>query len=168
VKSREYTIRPAIATDADEILRVHHDSVRLLCAADYSPEQIAAWIGQADEPDWLERRIARPRYHVIVAELYGSIAGFAERGDHEIFAVYVHPFHTRRGVASMMMAELERTALLEGIWGLQVDASVTAEPFYRSVGFEVISRGTHTFRDGTVIESVKLFKRLKPLQRVGL
>jgi putative acetyltransferase len=160
VKSREYTLRPAIATDADAILRVHHDSVRMLCSADYSQEQIAAWIGQADDAAWLGRALLLPGYQIVVAELYGSVAGFAERQGDEIFAVYVHPFQIRRGVASMMLAELEFGALVAGIRFLKVDASVTAERFYRAAGFQLIKRGTHTFRDGTQIASLQMFKNL--------
>ena len=161
MRSREYTVRPATAADADMILRVHHDSVRILCAADYSPQQIAAWIGQEDDPDWLAKRIAMPRSLIVVAELYGSVAGFAERWEDQVGAVYVHPFHTRRGVGSLMLRQLEQSALSEGFVMLYVDASVTAELFYRAGGFDVVSRGTHAFRDGTTIASVKMCKRLK-------
>src|SRR5215212_2305277 len=94
MKSREYTLRPATAADADAIVRVHHDAVRILCANDYTPEQIAAWCGQEDDSDWLDRRMGRAHYAIVVAELYGAIAGFAERSEDEIGAVYVHPFHT--------------------------------------------------------------------------
>jgi GNAT superfamily N-acetyltransferase len=161
VRSREYTVRPATAADADAILRVHHDSVRILCSADYAPEQIAAWIGQEDDPDWLAKRIAMPGSQIVVAELYGSVAGFAERWEDQVGAVYVHPFQTRRGVGSMMLTELERSALSEGFVMLYVDASVTAEPFYLAEGFDIVSRGTHRFRDGTTIASVQMCKRLK-------
>src|SRR4051812_18999769 len=109
-RNREYSVRRATAADADVILRVHHDSVRILCSADYSPEQIAAWIAQADNPHWLQTRIAMPHYDVFVAELYGAVVGFAERYEAEVCAVYVHPFHTRRGLAMKMLTELECAA----------------------------------------------------------
>ena len=161
MRSREYTVRPATAADADAILRVHHDSVRILCAADYTPQQIAAWIGQEDDPVWLVKRIAMPRSLIVVAELYGGVAGFAERWEDEVGAVYVHPLHTRRGVGSLMLTQLEQSALSEGFAILYVDASVTAEPFYLAEGFDIVSRGAHRFRDGTTIASVKMCKRLK-------
>lgn len=166
VKSSEYTLRPANAADADAIIRVHHDSVRLLCAQDYSPEQIAAWCALEDDADWLAKRIATPGCAIVVAELYGTVAGFAERWKAEIGAVYVHPFHTRRGVASMMLAELERSAAAAGYRVLTVDASITAEPFYAAAGFCVLSRGTHTFRNGTEIASVKMTKSILTPQRL--
>jgi hypothetical protein len=42
---KEIKIRPATLEDAVAIYHVHLTSVRVLCARDYKPKEIEAWIG---------------------------------------------------------------------------------------------------------------------------
>ncbi|MBF2004206.1 MAG: hypothetical protein IGS49_01680 [Chlorogloeopsis fritschii C42_A2020_084] len=42
---KEIKIRPATLEDAAAICHVHLTSVRVLCARDYTPKEIEAWIG---------------------------------------------------------------------------------------------------------------------------
>jgi len=145
-----YHLRPATPADAAAILQLHAESVHLLCAADYTPEQIHAWVGLIPKPDWLQTKFIIG-VRVIVAESDQGLLGFAERWNEEIFAVYVHPLHIRRGIGSALLDELERTALEQGMTNLRLDASMNAEAFYNARGYASIEAGTHAFADGTVI-----------------
>jgi putative acetyltransferase len=162
VTPRSYHIRHATPADAPAIIQVHSDSVRLLCTVDYTTQQIAAWERQMARAHWLRGKVPQPRYAVLVAEEPdGSIIGFAERWRNEIYAVYVHPFYTRRGIGRALLGELERSAREDGIEALQVAGSLTAEPFYLACGYEIDSRGTFTFQDGTSIACVRMSKCLQ-------
>ena len=164
-----FHIRPATAADADAIIQVHAESVRILCAADYPPWQIDAWMTQVKNVvgNWLETKLSLPGLMMLVAESNFSVVGFGERWLKEIYAVYVHPLYTRRGIGSALVAELERSARDDGLAILELDASLTAEPFYRACGYEIVSRGSHSFIDGTAIASVRMAKRLQSPARAG-
>ena len=58
------------------------------------------------------------------------------------------------------MREMEAIALEHGPAFLQADSSVTAEPFYRALGYEVRERGEHILQSGQRMASVKMERRL--------
>lgn len=160
MKAREYTIRPANAADAEAILHVHTESLMVLCAADYTPEQLAGWSKLPVDGQWLPRKFAAGDV-VLVVEAADGLAGFGERAGGEIRAVYVHPLHARRGIGSMLLRELERSAVAAGIEQLRLDSSVTAEGFYRRRGYVADSRAIHDCGNGTRLECVRMSKRLQ-------
>lgn len=45
-QSQNISVRKAQLKDAEQICHVHIASVKLLCANDYSPKQIEAWVGK--------------------------------------------------------------------------------------------------------------------------
>src|SRR5439155_22185648 len=126
------TIRPANAADAQAILHVHTDAIHLLCAADYSPEQLAGWSQWPGYENWLQRKLFDGDTVLVAEGASGDVVGFAERAGEEVRAVYVHPLHARRGVGSMLLRHLEQSAVAEHLNHLWLDSSLTAEAFYRS------------------------------------
>jgi putative acetyltransferase len=154
-------LRPANAADAQAILHVHTESLTVLCAGDYTPEQIAGWAALPVDERWLPRKFAAGDVVLVAEDAAGTVIGFGERAGEEIRAIYVHPLHARRGVGRMLLRELERSAVAVGIQKLRLDSSVTAEGFYKRCGFAVDSRCMHDCGNGTRLECVRM---LKPLQ----
>src|SRR5215212_8797941 len=103
----DYALRPANAADAESILRVHTESLMVLCAGDYTPEQLAGWAKLPVDAQWLPRKFAAGDVVLVAEDSDGIVVGFGERTGGEIRAVYVHPLHVRRGIASKLLAELE-------------------------------------------------------------
>lgn len=79
----------------------------------------------------------------------------------ELRACYVAPQAARRGVGSALVHELERIARDNGLANVQMDSSVTAEPFYLAHGYNVRGRGEHTLSSGQRMACVKMEKALK-------
>jgi GNAT superfamily N-acetyltransferase len=85
--------------------------------------------------------------------------------------VYVDPLSARRGVGSMLVRELERSAIAAGIESLRLDSSVTAEGFYQRHGFGGFGGGSgggggreiHDCGNGTRLECVRMTKSLRLL-----
>ncbi len=79
--------------------------------------------------------------HVIVAELDGTIVGFAtvlagkDGGEAELEDLFVAPERWRTGVGSALLAEAERRARDGGARVLHVVAGERARPFYETSGF---------------------------------
>lgn len=77
-----------------------------------------------------------------VAHAGGALAGYAERRDHHIHLLFVHPDHQRRGVGRALLA-----ALMEGVNGpVTVHAAPAAVAAYGRWGF--VATGARRVRDG--------------------
>jgi len=106
-------------------------------ARDYSPEQIRAWAPRVYPDAFCQRRFRRN--WVLGAEDQGKVIGFVELGrTGEIDCFYVHHVHQHRGIGAALMARVEREARSRGSTRLFADVSVTAEPFFRRMGFRSV------------------------------
>jgi GNAT superfamily N-acetyltransferase len=106
----------------------------------FTPDDAATW--------WqsIERDVVAGRIIVIAARLDRRIVGTAQlrlaqypNGRHraEVAKVLVHRSARRQGVASALMAEIERVALAEGRWLLVLDTTTgsDAEGLYTKLGW---------------------------------
>jgi putative acetyltransferase len=151
-------IRRARDEDALKIRNVHVASIRTLCARDYTPEQIAAWIANIRLAGY--RQAMREGEVMFVAERGPRIAGFSGILADEVRAVYVHPRFIRRGVGSLLLRAAEDEARARRVEALRLNASLTAVPFYRSQGYEERRAGWHPLPSGVLLPCVRMTKRL--------
>jgi putative acetyltransferase len=154
-------IRKFAGSDAEAWLVLHHAAVHVIAARDYSRAVIDAWAPPISAR-MIEDLQAGPPGTRIVAELDGAMAGIGELAprNSELRACYVSPGFARRGVGRALMAELEALARNAGIAALSVDSSVTAEPFYLHLGYEVTGRGSHVLHTGEPMACVFMRKSL--------
>ncbi|MDO8108170.1 GNAT family N-acetyltransferase [Isoptericola sp. b441] len=141
----EAVIRPATVDDADAIARVHLTSWREAYADVVDPATLDALDEAARTQTWRET-IETRRGSVLVADLEGEIVGFAhvgasrdedaERGTHEIYAIFLEPSAWGHGVARELMRSL-LADLPEAdpvtLWALADNER--ARHFYRRHGF---------------------------------
>ena len=144
-------VRKARVDEAAKLVNIHNRSVRQLCSADYDKEQIEAWAGRRTVEDY-ELRIKRvPSF---VAESDGVVAGYATYSPKtsELLSVFIDPDYTRQGIASLLVEELLKDARSQGLTSLWLDSSLTAVPFYESVGFVGSEELTHDFSGVLILE----------------
>jgi putative acetyltransferase len=128
-------IRRYDAADLDAVIGVFLRSVREVASRDYDAGQIAAW-AQADRDVWSRRRLERPTW---VALLDDVIAGFMDlEGNGHIDMLFVNPPNQRKGVASALLDTVENAARGQRLTVLDTDASITARPFFKKHGFQVV------------------------------
>jgi putative acetyltransferase len=128
-------------------------------ARDYGPEQIRAWAPRVYPDAFWQRRFRR--YAVLVAEDGGAVVGFVELGrTGEIDCSYVHHGHQHRGIGAALMAQVKREARSRGNTRLLADVSITAEPFFRRMGFRVVRRQIKIYRNRAFKQAV-MEKRLR-------
>ena len=159
----KFVIREMRPEHAGAFLEVHHAAVRGLAAKDYPPMVIEAWAPIPVTDDAVERVRANPENEYrLIAEVDGSVVGIGVGAfdKAELRACYVAPDVGRRGIGSALVREIERRARKQGLTHLELDSSVTAESFYRNVGFKVIERGEHVLRNGQRMACVKMRKAL--------
>ncbi|WP_083780508.1 GNAT family N-acetyltransferase [Nitrobacter sp. Nb-311A] len=81
--------------------------------------------------------------------------------NNELRACYVTPAASRKGVASALIRELEQEARKQNLTVLDVDSSVTAEPFYAAHGYEVREHCEHILSNRQPMACVRMRKNLK-------
>jgi putative acetyltransferase len=151
--------------DARAFVEVHHAAVRGLAAKDYSRKVIENWAPLPITPKTIEHILANPDQEIrLLAESNGEIVGMGALvlQNSELRACYVLPAVARQGVGSALVREIERVALEQGLAILQLDASVTSEPFYRALGYDIRERGEHLLSSGERMACAKMEKRLRP------
>ncbi len=123
--------------DVDELIELFHNTVHTVNARDYEPTQLEAWAPpNPDRARWLE---ALSTTTTLVCEWNGKLTGFANMAsDGYIDRVYTHKAYQGRGVASLLLQELESIARQRGLKVLYLVASVTARPFFARRGFDVV------------------------------
>ena len=156
------TIREMRPEDARRFLEIHHAAVRGIAAKDYPTSVVEAWAQPITE-QVIERFLANgDRELRLVAEIDGEPVGIGAIvvSNSELRACYVAPGAARRGVGSALVAAIERIARDYRLDHLELESSITAEPFYSALGYVVESRGDLFLSPGVPMAAVKMRKRL--------
>jgi putative acetyltransferase len=129
-------IRRATIDDADAICDLHIRSIRGLCAADYTPEQIEAWAGRK-KPELYVRAMAEGGETMFVAvDEHDRIAGFVAFKESEIYGLYVAPESVGQGAGSALLAVAEAAMRAAGVTEAKFRSTFTALTFYARRGYQ--------------------------------
>jgi GNAT superfamily N-acetyltransferase len=179
-------IRKATTDDIPRLREVIEASVRGLQAEDYTPAQIDGALKSVYGVDSqliadgtyfaaeIELQQAKP---TIVAcggwskrkTLYGGDQ-FAAREDSLLYpardaakirAFFVHPDWARRGIGGMILDACEKAALDAGFTRLEMGATLSGVPFYRSKGYEEIEKQEARLGNGEVLPIVRMGREIK-------
>lgn len=157
-------IRDYRPRDADSTLALFQRAVREVAARDYTPAQLEAWAGDMDQRVWAH---SLERQCTWVAMWGSTLAGFASLNDHgHIDMMFVSPEHQRRGVASTLLMTAEQAVRQRGMNRMTTEASLTALPFFKARGFEVV-KAQEIERRGQVLRNFRMQKCLKKIKPVG-
>lgn len=138
-------IRDVKRADVPQIARLYYETVRRVNARDYSPGQIQAWAPRVYSDAFWQRRMLR--YRVFVATEADTVIGFVElAANGEIDCLYVHHAYQHQGVGAALLARVEREARRRHNPRLRADVSLTAQPFFRRMGFSVVRRQVRIYR----------------------
>ena len=149
--------------EARSFLEIQRAAVRGLAAKDYPASVIDTWAPlPVTDTAVAFFRVNHDSEIRLVAELDGELVGIGALvlAESELRACYVVPDAARRGVGSALVAEIERTARHRGLTHLELLSSLTAEPFYQALGYEVEDRVEHVLGSGGRMPAVKMRKTL--------
>jgi putative acetyltransferase len=136
-------LRPLLPVDTPMLAAIFVAAIEGLTGEDYSEAQQEAWAQAADDEAAFGRKLAEQL--TLIATIQGAPVGFASlRGADHIDMLYVHPSVAGQGVASMLVDALEKLAGARGATSLTVDASDTAESFFKKRGYVGKQRNTVT------------------------
>ena len=127
------TLRPYQTGDLAAIAGLFYESVHTLCRGDYTTEQLDAWATGSIDEEALDASFRA--HHTLVAEENGVLLGFADMAeDGYLDRLYVHPAHTKKGVATALVNALEAACPAAQF---TTHASMTARPFFEKRGYRV-------------------------------
>ncbi len=153
-------IRRAQVGDVEAVVRIHGDAIRDVCARDYPPEVIAAWLaGRSDD-----RYVSQIRAHSFWVGIEQECVAFGcvRVEAAKLESLFVAPLALGRGYAANLLSHLEGVALQAGIELLQVDSSLTAQPFYTRHGYNMCAgSATLVLESGIAVAGVPMSKRLR-------
>jgi len=130
-------VREYKPNDLETVVALFNRSIREIASKNYSSAQIAAWAPlYPNLSGWAERL---GHSGVFVCERRGQIVGFG-RIDAEglVDLLYVHPEFQRQGVGRELFDKLCSWAERRGIRQLRAEVSISARPFFESMGFRIV------------------------------
>lgn len=152
------TIRQAGVNDLDNILKLFRETILVVNAKDYLPEQTKVWAnGAENRGKWIEKITHQ---YFLLAEQKSVLLGFGSitvKG--YLHFLYVSKNHQRMGVARKIYNELETFAGNNNLDKIISDASITAKPFFEYVGFIVVQEQQVAIK-GIKLTNYKMEKRL--------
>lgn len=152
-------IREAKRTDAQQIVRIFHETIHTVNTRDYTTEEVNAWSPEVPDADeWAEKRFLNRI--TFVADDHGTVAGFGElETDGHIDCLYCRHDYQRRGVGAAILRRIEDNARTRSVTRLFAEASITARPFFEAQGF-VIMRQQSVVRRGVELSNFVMEKQL--------
>jgi len=128
-------IRRATIDDAAAICDMHVRSIRQLCSADYTAEQIEAWAWRK-RPENYSRAMSEGGETMFVAvDEHDRVAGFVAFRDGEIYGLYVAPESVRKGIGTALLEVAEAEMRRAGVTVVKFRSTTTALPFYLRHGY---------------------------------
>lgn len=144
------TIRKAIAADLKAIRLLFKETITTVACKDYSEKEIAVWVSSWDDiPKW-ENKLKEQAFYVAV--INEAIVGFTSLLNKDyIDHLYVSSKHQGKGIASKLLAHVEKIAINTGESVIKSDVSITARPFFESKGYRVIKQNAIHYKGEILI-----------------
>jgi putative acetyltransferase len=129
-------VKQADKSDVIEITELFYNTIQKININDYPQDEIDDWSSWRNDIDkWTDRMIEQ---YFIVAQVENTITGFASLAeDGYLDFMFVHENFQRQGIASALLAELEKKAIDQNNDLIYSDVSITARGFFENKGFKV-------------------------------
>lgn len=126
-------LRKYTPSDCPELAELFYNTVHKVNAGDYTEEQLDAWAtGSVDMDRWDQ---SFQEHYTVIAVENNTIVGFGDMDQTGYLdRLYVHKDHQKRGIATAICDELEKT--VHG--NIITHASITARPFFAGRGYHVL------------------------------
>ncbi|KEI77994.1 acetyltransferase [Clostridium botulinum A2 117] len=123
--------------DCREIVELFYNTVHSINSRDYNSAQLDVWAPKEIDIDSWDKSFSQ--HYSIVAEESDVIIGFGDLdATGYLDRLYVHKDYQGIGVATTIASELENYAQENHISIVTTNASITAKPFFKKRGYEVV------------------------------
>lgn len=151
-------IRQYIPSDCSILLQIFHNTVHKININDYNLAQIDVWAdGNYDLFEWNKNFLS---HNTLVVEIDEIIVGFGDMSPSgHLDKLYVHCEYQRIKIATSIISQLEFDARNNQIKTITTFASITALPFFKQQGFQVICKN-FVNRNGIELINYKMQKSI--------
>lgn len=135
---RIYKIRTLSENDIPEIRELFRSTVLNVNNRHYTQEEVEDWVSCGDS-EWHLRELLATNHYIAALDGVGNIIGFSSMNeDGYLHSLFVHKDRQGRGVASLLLSEVEKMAAEYGVSEIRSEVSITARPFFEHKGYEVL------------------------------
>ncbi|WP_158595164.1 GNAT family N-acetyltransferase [Oceanobacillus piezotolerans] len=131
--------------DAKQILKLFRETVLTVNLGDYSEKQVEVWANSTTNAEALGKRLEESFTYVAVIDK--QIVGFVNLNNKgEVDLLYIHKNYQRQGIATKLLAQIEKVAKSKGLSEMFTEASITAKPFFELQGYKVLKKQTKNLK----------------------
>ena len=132
-----FIIRAALQSDAVELKKLFQNTVLAINRRDYSQAEVEDWASCGDDLSNIEDMI-KTHYFIVAVNQQSQIVGFSSiTSQGYLHSMFVHKDFQGKGIATMLLEEIERYAITSGIMRITSEVSLTARPFFEKKGYVV-------------------------------
>lgn len=157
---RGFIIRTATPEDAEELRCLHTRSILELGLSAYSAEETRSWATGLRAQGYARAMTEAGEQFEVAVEREDGIVAFCSTRGNEVFALFVSPNWTRRGIAGALLRRAEDRIRDDGFEDIVVHASLSGLQFYLKHGYAVEAEVPWNTRGGLVLRAVDLRKGL--------
>lgn len=131
-------IRRLAAQDIPEMRKLFRATVLTVNSKDYTKEEVEDWASCGDSVKHWKELLAKNNY-IGALDGQGGIVGFSSmNAEGYLHSMFVHKDWQGKGVATLLLSEVEKIARRYGVHKISVEVSVTARPFFEKHGYKVV------------------------------
>ena len=131
-------IRPLTELDIPEMRELFRTTVLTVNSKDYTKEEVEDWTSCGDSVAHWKNLLAKNDY-VGAIDGQGKIIGFSSmNAEGYLHSMFVHKDQQGKGVATLLLSEVEKIARKYDVHKINVEASITARPFFEKHGYKVV------------------------------
>ena len=133
----DFTIRIAQQSDALELMSLFQETVLHINKRDYSEAEVADWASCGNDISHIKEMI-RTHFFIVATNQQLQVVGFASITQQGyLHSMFVHKDFQGKGIATILLNEIERYATATGIMRITSEVSLTARPFFEKRGYIV-------------------------------
>lgn len=134
----DFTIREAHQSDAVTLKELFQDTVLMINRKDYSEAEVKDWASCGDNLSEIEKMI-RTHYFIVAVNRQSEIVGFSSiTPQGYLHSMFIHKDFQGKGIATILLKEIEWYAMATGIRRITSEVSLTARPFFEKKGYIVV------------------------------
>lgn len=134
----DFIIRAAQQSDIIELKELFQSTVLVINRRDYSLEEVEDWASCGDNLSEIGDMI-KTHYFIVAVNPQLKIVGFSSiTSQGYLHSMFVHKDFQGKGIATILLNEIERHAITTGIMRITSEVSLTARPFFEKRGYIVV------------------------------
>lgn len=133
----DFIVRVAQQSDVVELKDLFKNTVLAINRRDYTQAEVEDWASCGDDLSEIEDMI-KTHYFIVAVNQQMEIVGFSSitpKG--YLHSMFVHKDFQSKGIATMLLNEIEQYAITIGIKRITSEVSLTACPFFEKKGYVV-------------------------------